>query len=159
MKRVQAIFCVIIAAFLMLGIAVPSIAFLYVPQPIRAVFFVAPLGSVPDDGVPRMFCVVAKDRDAWVRNADRTCGRLYLVRNGDEIRAFRITTSRGTLVAVNIQTNAFVDGCFGVQFNWDGSVRHEENRGFMMPLHSVPVRVNAEGIWMDSLPNGALPCH
>ena len=120
MKRTQAILCVVTAIFLAIALAVPSLAFLYVPRtsPAQALF-VAPLEAVPDDGVPQ-FCVYAEDRNAWVRRVDRVWERCYLLRHSEQVRAFLPITSRGSTVSYNARADAFEDNCWGVQFELNG---------------------------------------
>jgi hypothetical protein len=146
MKRMQAILCVLILMFVALALAVPSLAFLYVPRSPPQTLFVTPLDMVPADGIPRMFRVHTEDRDAWVLHPVRACGRCYLLREGEQVRAFLPISSRGSSVFYNAETDTFEDRCFGVQFDLDGTIRRDIDRQFMLPLQGVPITVDGKGM-------------
>lgn len=150
MKRLQAILCVVLVSSFGMGLSIPSLAFLNAPPHSDRGLFVAPLDVIPNDGVPRIFDVNARSRDAWVQHEYRGAGRCYLLRRGDKVQAFLPISSRGTAVCYNAQFGTFEDQCYGVQFDLNGNIRTEKDRGFLLPLQTVPVTIDKDGIWVRS---------
>lgn len=85
---------------------------------------VASLESVPADGQPRDFKVMADRQDAWTRHFHVPVGSVYLVRHEatpDKIVAFNTTCPHLGCYVNALKDNSFHCPCHNSQFNNDGS--------------------------------------
>ncbi|MEX2113378.1 MAG: Rieske 2Fe-2S domain-containing protein [Pirellulales bacterium] len=85
---------------------------------------VAPLGAVPDDGVPREFPIVAERVDAWNRSL-QPVGAVYLRRQPGETKIECLTATcphAGCFVNYDAQTKTFMCPCHNSQFALDGLI-------------------------------------
>lgn len=85
---------------------------------------VAPLGAVPDDGVPRQFPIVAQRVDAWNRSLE-PIGAVYLRRQPGETKIECLTATcphAGCFVNFDAQTKTFMCPCHNSQFALDGAI-------------------------------------
>jgi Rieske Fe-S protein len=85
---------------------------------------VAPLGAVPDDGVPRQFPVVAEHTDAW-NQSTQPIGAVYLRRLPGETKPECLTATcphAGCFVAYDGATNTFKCPCHNSSFAVDGAI-------------------------------------
>lgn len=85
---------------------------------------VALLNSIPDDGVPRKFPVVADLTDAWNRSADVPIGAVYLRRPSDgKVEAFNVVCPHaGCFVDYVAAKHGFVCPCHNSLFALDGAI-------------------------------------
>jgi menaquinol-cytochrome c reductase iron-sulfur subunit len=84
---------------------------------------VTALDSLPDDGIPRQFPVIADRDDAWNRYQGEPIGAVYLVRNrGEErVRAFSATCPHlGCFVAYLAPKQRFECPCHKSSFDTSG---------------------------------------
>ena len=86
---------------------------------------VANLDSLPDDGTPKKFPVVAERTDAWNRFSATPIGAVYLRRQGDEISAFSAECPHaGCFVDYRGGDHKdFFCPCHNSNFNPDGSIK------------------------------------
>lgn len=85
---------------------------------------VAPKHSIPDDGVPREFPVVAQRVDAWNRSM-QPVGAVYLRRKPGEEKIECLTATcphAGCFINYDERTNTFVCPCHNSQFALDGAI-------------------------------------
>ncbi len=85
---------------------------------------VAPLGAVPDDGIPRQFPVVADHVDAW-NQSTQPIGAVYLRRLPGEAKPECLTATcphAGCFVAYDGATNTFKCPCHNSSFAVDGAI-------------------------------------
>lgn len=85
---------------------------------------VAPLGAVPDDGIPHEFPVIADRVDAWNRST-APIGAVYLRRQPGESRIeclSAICPHAGCFVKFDPQTDTYVCPCHNSQFSLDGAI-------------------------------------
>jgi len=132
-------FFVKLAATVIGGIitAVPVISGLWVfTDPLRrksktggpgtsALVRVTTLESIPDDGVPRQFPVIADRVDAWTGFAGEPVGAVYLSRpqGSREVRALSATCPHaGCFVDLEQATRCFRCPCHNSSFTLDGSI-------------------------------------
>ena len=86
---------------------------------------IAPLESVPDDGVPRQFAVQKPKKDAWTYSPNERVGAVFLIRqSGSEtVEAFNVVCPHaGCFVGYDRKSNLFKCPCHTSSFNLDGSV-------------------------------------
>ena len=84
---------------------------------------VATKDSVPDDGIPRQFPVIANRTDAWNYYPDEPIGLVYLRREkgSDKIEALQaICPHAGCIVDFNIPNGQFQCPCHNSNFEPDG---------------------------------------
>lgn len=85
---------------------------------------VAPLGAVPDDGIPRQFPVVAEHVDAW-NQSTQPIGAVYLRRLPGQEKPECLTATcphAGCFVAYDGPTNTFKCPCHNSSFAVDGAI-------------------------------------
>ncbi len=102
---------------------------------------VAPLGAVPDDGIPRQFPVVAERIDAWNESV-QPIGAVYLRRLPGESQPRCLTATcphAGCFVAYDGATNTFKCPCHNSSFAVDGSII--EPSPSPRPMDSLPCQV------------------
>jgi len=86
---------------------------------------VATLDTVPADGVPRQFPVVADRLDAWTRYPQEAIGAVYLrrVKGSDEVQAFSATCPHaGCFVAFQADRGVFQCPCHNSAFALTGTI-------------------------------------
>ena len=111
---------------------------------------VTTLASVPPDGVPRRFMVLADQVNAWTRRANVRVGAVFLRRTSEkDVRAFNVTCPHaGCTVEHAAARGAFLCPCHDSTFALDGTVndpRSPSPRG--LDELEVEVRRDAE-IWV-----------
>ena len=85
---------------------------------------VAPLGAVPDDGVPRQFAIVAERVDAW-NESTQPIGAVYIRRLPGKAEPECLTATcphAGCFVAYDGATNTFKCPCHNSSFAVDGAI-------------------------------------
>ena len=86
---------------------------------------VTDLASVPDDGIPRQFAVVADRVDAWTGFAAEPIGAVYLRREkgSDTVEALSATCPHaGCFVEIESQERCFRCPCHNSKFTLDGGM-------------------------------------
>jgi menaquinol-cytochrome c reductase iron-sulfur subunit len=111
---------------------------------------VASLASLPDDGVPRKFPVLATRQDAWNRTANVPVGAVYLRREkGGAVRAFNVVCPHaGCFVDFHAEQGCYLCPCHNSTFALDGKVLDEKSPS-PRALDELPVEMRGEGeIWV-----------
>ena len=85
---------------------------------------VASLSSLPADGVPRKFSVIASHTDAWNRMPHVPVGAVYLRRIGDEqVQAFNVICPHaGCFVDYDLSNKSYHCPCHNSSFALDGRI-------------------------------------
>ncbi len=116
---------------------------------------VATLDSVPDDGIPRFFPVVADRTDAWNRYLDEPIGAVFLRRepNSTELQCLNaICPHAGCSVPFNIPDNQFQCPCHNSNFEADGTRLNPEACPSPRDLDTLavdPERLKDGEVWVD----------
>lgn len=86
---------------------------------------VAPLESVPDDGVPRQFPVIRPKKDAWHYSPDERVGAVFLLRqpSSQTVEAFNVVCPHaGCFIGYDQSNSQFQCPCHTSAFNLDGTI-------------------------------------
>jgi menaquinol-cytochrome c reductase iron-sulfur subunit len=85
---------------------------------------VTKLSSLPEDGIPRKFPIVASRVDAWNRSAATRIGAIYLRREpGKPVRAYNVVCPHaGCFVDYAAAKNAYLCPCHNSTFDLDGKI-------------------------------------
>ena len=85
---------------------------------------IAALSSLPEDGVPRKFTVIAEHTDAWNRTPRVPIGAVYLRRMGDkQIQAFNVVCPHaGCFVDYDLSRKGYHCPCHNSSFGVDGKI-------------------------------------
>ena len=85
---------------------------------------IASLSSLPEDGVPRKFPVIADHTDAWNRMPRVPIGAVYLRRIGDkQIQAFNVICPHaGCFVDYDLSRKSYHCPCHNSSFGVDGKI-------------------------------------
>jgi Rieske Fe-S protein len=85
---------------------------------------VTTLGSLPDDGFPRKFAIVASRVDAWNRSAATPIGAVYLRRApGKPVQALNVVCPHaGCFVDFSAAKNGYLCPCHNSTFGLDGKI-------------------------------------
>jgi len=85
---------------------------------------VAALSSIPEDGKPRRFAVIADRIDAWNYTPDQPIGAVYLRRAaGQELQVFHSTCPHAGCSVSSVESaegGAFHCPCHNSSFDWEG---------------------------------------
>jgi len=86
---------------------------------------VASLVSLPSDGVPRKFQVIADRSDAWNKFPQVPIGSVYLRRTGeDKVEAFNVVCPHaGCFVDYNTKLGSYLCPCHNSTFAIDGRIK------------------------------------
>jgi menaquinol-cytochrome c reductase iron-sulfur subunit len=138
-------------------IVAPSIAGLCVLlDPLRrkseggASVLVATLGSLPENGEPRKFSVLATHVDAWNRTPNVPVGAVYLQRRKDNtVRALNVVCPHtGCFVNYRAAQNDYFCPCHSSRFSIDGTIL-DPNSPSPRALDELPVEIrNDSEIWV-----------
>jgi menaquinol-cytochrome c reductase iron-sulfur subunit len=108
------------------------------------------LRSLPEDGVPRKFVVLASQTDAWNRNPSMPIGAVYLRRTGTtSVQAFNVVCPHaGCFVDFVPGRQSYVCPCHNSTFALDGKINDRKSpspRG----LDELAVEIRGEGeVWV-----------
>lgn len=82
------------------------------------------LGSLPDDGSPRRFEILAEFVDAWNRSPNTPVGAVYLRKIGErQVQAINVTCPHaGCPVEYNSGQHNYLCPCHNSRFNLDGTL-------------------------------------
>lgn len=110
---------------------------------------VASLNSVPADGIPRKFAIVADRTDAWNQYPNTPIGAVYLRRPDDKtIEAFNVVCPHaGGFIDYNTQQNCFLCPLHDSMFSLDGSIKDPKSPS-PRPMDSLKVEVRNNEIWV-----------
>ncbi|MBA4150795.1 MAG: Rieske 2Fe-2S domain-containing protein [Verrucomicrobia bacterium] len=114
-------------------------------DPIR----VASLTSLPEDGIPRKFAVLADRSDAWNKYPNVPVGAVYLRRREGKIEALHsVCPHAGCFIDYAPERNSFLCPCHNSTFALDGSINDPKSpspRG-MDPLE---VEIRGNDVYVD----------
>jgi Rieske Fe-S protein len=110
---------------------------------------IASLNSVPPDGVPRKFAVVADRIDAWNKFPNTPIGAVYIRRPDEKtIEAFNVVCPHaGGFIDYNAPEKCFLCPLHNSAFKLDGSIRDPKSPS-PRPLDSLKVEVRDGEIWV-----------
>jgi Rieske Fe-S protein len=112
---------------------------------------VATLDSLPSDGVPRKFPVIAVRQDAWNKYAPLPIGAVYLRRTGETIvQAFNVICPHaGCPVEYHTDRKGFLCPCHDSNFALDGRINDPKSPA-QRGLDSLTVEIrNEKEIWVN----------
>ncbi len=115
-----------------------------------AAVHVVNIDSLPEDGTPRKFTILASRKDAWNRYDDAPIGAVYLRRiEGGKVQALNVSCPHaGCFVDYASASRAFLCPCHNSLFHLDGTVAQKSSpspRG--MDSLEVEVR-NGSEVWV-----------
>ena len=110
---------------------------------------VANFNSLPENGEPRKFSVLATRVDAWNRTPNVPVGAVYLQRVGEKVRALNVVCPHaGCFVDYRPANNNYFCPCHNSSFALDGKIQDPKSpspRG----LDELPVEVrNGSEVWV-----------
>ncbi len=111
---------------------------------------VASLESLPGDGTPVKFSVLATKVDAWNRTPNVPVGAIYLQRlaGGKAVRAFNVKCPHaGCFVDYRPDRSCYHCPCHDSTFAIDGKVLDPKSPS-PRPLDELPVEIRDDGIWV-----------
>jgi menaquinol-cytochrome c reductase iron-sulfur subunit len=110
---------------------------------------VASLESVPADGVPRKFAILASRTDAWNKFPNTPIGAVYLRRPDDKtIEAFNVVCPHaGGFIDYSAQNKCFLCPLHNSAFKLDGSILDPKSPS-PRPMDSLKVEVRDGEIWV-----------
>jgi menaquinol-cytochrome c reductase iron-sulfur subunit len=112
---------------------------------------VASLASLPEDGTPRRFEIIAERVDAWNRFPNVAIGAVYLRRGaGDKVEALNVTCPHaGCPVEFKADGKLFLCPCHDSLFNLDGTLVAGARSPSPRALDALDVEVRAGGeVWV-----------
>jgi hypothetical protein len=133
-----------VASLFVVTFFVPVLAFLKAPAGSPSPWWnVAAMSAIPDDGVPHLHLITAKQSDGWNSLPDRFVGHLYLIREPDanEVRAFLPHCRRGASIRYDSETKVFRSMCWDISFDLQGRPLQNTGLSEMIP---VPIKVEAD---------------
>lgn len=109
-----------------------------------------PLAKLSDleEGIPRVFPVLGKTKDAWVQYPEEPVGSVWLVKTGKDVKAFSAECPHlGCAVSLGPDGNSFFCPCHTSAFEFDGK-----------PKNKVPPRgLDSLEVKMSESPSGDDP--
>jgi len=108
------------------------------------------LESLPSDGTPQRFAVIADRTDAWTHYPQEPVGAVYLRKVGaKEVQAMQVVCPHaGCFVAYEPQKNIFFCPCHAASFELDGK-RKDSNSPSPRDLDGLPVEIrNNSEVWV-----------
>jgi len=110
---------------------------------------VTSLSSLPEDGVPRKFPIVASRVDAWNRSPATAIGAVYLRREkGKPVQALHVVCPHaGCFVDYMPARNNFLCPCHNSTFAIDGAVNDPKSPS-PRPLDELTVEVRNDEVWV-----------
>lgn len=124
-------FVLLVTPFALL--CVIGFAFLASPPPLRSNspwLAVAPTSQITTDGRPAFLPIKARRYDAWMRHSDEVIGHVFARRDlaTNEIKVVSAVHGRLLVpVVYDQQTGCFVSRCFGIRFDINGTIIHDDN--------------------------------
>lgn len=110
---------------------------------------VATLDSLPADGVPRKFAVIADQVDAWTQRSQVPVGAVYLRRTSDDVIAALnvICPHAGCFVSYRPDRGGFLCPCHDSTFAVNGDI-NDENSPSPRGLDALEVELRGQEIWV-----------
>lgn len=107
---------------------------------------IAALGSLPDDGTPRQFAVVADREDAWNKFPQVRVGAVYLRKTGPrEVQAINVVCPHaGCFVNYQPDERQYLCPCHNSSFALDGAIKDKSSPS-PRPLDALEVKVQEDG--------------
>ncbi len=107
------------------------------------------LESLPADGVPRKFTVIADRQDAWTKNPKVPVGAIYLSRSAKgDITAFQsICPHAGCFVEYRPAKNEFFCPCHNSSFAADGTIKDPKSPS-PRPMDTLAVEIRGNEVWV-----------
>ena len=107
------------------------------------------LESLPADGVPRKFTVIADKQDAWTKTPNVPVGAIYLSRSAKgDVTAFQsICPHAGCFVEFRSAKNEFFCPCHNSSFASDGSINDPKSPS-PRPMDTLAVEVRGNEVWV-----------
>jgi Rieske Fe-S protein len=111
---------------------------------------VASLSSVPADGIPRKFAILADRTDAWNRFPNTPIGAVYLRRPDEKtVEAFNVVCPHaGGFIDYNAQNKCFLCPLHNSAFGLDGSILDPKSPS-PRPMDSLKVELRDGEIWVS----------
>ena len=104
---------------------------------------VASLSSLPEDGIPRKFAVLASKSDAWNKYPNVPVGAVYLRRREGKIEALNtVCPHAGCFVDYAAEKGSFLCPCHNSTFALDGSINDPKSPS---PRGMDPLQVEVRG--------------
>ncbi|HMJ89583.1 MAG TPA: Rieske 2Fe-2S domain-containing protein [Candidatus Acidoferrum sp.] len=111
---------------------------------------VTTLLSLPEDGIPRKFPIVASHVDAWNRSAASPIGAVYLRRvKGKPVQALNVVCPHaGCFVDYAAAKNSYLCPCHNSTFSLDGAI-NDPNSPSPRALDELTVEIrNTNEVWV-----------
>jgi menaquinol-cytochrome c reductase iron-sulfur subunit len=111
---------------------------------------VATLNSLPDDGAPRQFPIVADRQDAWNKFPQVRVGAIYLRKTGPrEVQAINVVCPHaGCFVNYQPDQAQYLCPCHNSSFALDGGIKDPSSPS-PRPLDTLEVKVGEDGaVWV-----------
>lgn len=107
------------------------------------------LDSLPADGIPRKFTVIANRQDAWTKTPNVPVGAIYLSRSAKgDVTAFQsICPHAGCFVEFRSAKNEFFCPCHNSSFASDGSINDPKSPS-PRPMDTLAVEVRGNEVWV-----------
>lgn len=86
-----------------------------------------PIAKISDleDGIPRVFPILGKSTDAWVRYPEEPIGAVWVIRKGTDVTAFSAECPHlGCAVGLGPDGNSFYCPCHTSSFGFDGQAKN-----------------------------------
>jgi menaquinol-cytochrome c reductase iron-sulfur subunit len=107
---------------------------------------VALLDQVPDDGMPRLFPIVAQREDAWTRHPNQRVGAVYLLRQPGETQPIAFTAKcphAGCFIGFQPGDDQFACPCHTSAFRLDGTRLRGDAEVSPRDMDRLPVSVES----------------
>jgi menaquinol-cytochrome c reductase iron-sulfur subunit len=111
---------------------------------------VATLNSLPEDGAPRQFAIVADRQDAWNKFPQVRVGAVYLRKTGPrEVQAINVVCPHaGCFVNYQAEQTQYLCPCHNSSFALDGRIKDPSSPS-PRPLDTLEVKVGEDGaVWV-----------
>jgi menaquinol-cytochrome c reductase iron-sulfur subunit len=139
------------------AIAIPAVSALFVIfDPLRkrgggtqGFVRIATLSSLPNDGVPRKFPVLATRSDAWTKYPNVPIGAVYLRRTGESVvEALNVVCPHaGCFVDFSAEKSCYLCPCHNSSFALSGQINDKKSPS-PRSLDTLEIQVRGEEIWV-----------
>jgi menaquinol-cytochrome c reductase iron-sulfur subunit len=112
---------------------------------------VSSLDAVPPDGTPIQVPVISDLSDAWNREVNQPVGAVYLIRSGDDVKAFNaICPHAGCFVGYAVERKCFQCPCHTSSFELSGErILPSPSPRDMDPLTVDLEKLKAGEVWVQ----------
>ncbi len=124
-----------------------------VSGPGEGYYRIARLDSIPADGVPRRFAVIADQVDAWNFVPDQPIGAVFLRREGDDTLQVFHSTCPHAGCSVSVANTAFHCPCHNSSFDFSGSREARPGKTNPSPrdLDQLEYQIVDGEVWIEFL--------